>query len=97
MRALIACGARYAQPGEFTRRAFLNGKMDLHEAEAVADIVAAETRSAARAALANLSGGLTSEVRGLRTELSRMLEELAGAIDFPEEVPEPDRDRLKTG
>lgn len=95
VRASIACGARYAQPGEFTRRAFLNGKMDLHEAEAVADIVAAETRSAARAALANLGGGLTSEVRGLRTELAGMLEELAGAIDFPEEVPEPDRGSLE--
>lgn len=97
VRALIACGARYAQAGEFTRRAFLNGKMDLHAAGAVADLVDAETRSAARAALANLGGGLANEVRALRASLARLLEELAGAIDFPDEVPDPDRDALASG
>lgn len=96
VRALIAGGTRYAQPGEFTRRAFLNGKMDLHEAEAVAAVIDAETRSAARAALANLSGGLTAEIRRLRAELAEMLETLAAAIDFPDEVPEPDRNVLET-
>ncbi len=96
VRALIAGGTRYAQPGEFTRRAFLNGKMDLHEAEAVAAVIDAESRSAARAALANLSGGLTAEIRRLRTELAEMLEALAAAIDFPDEVPEPARDLLET-
>ena len=94
VRALIACGARAAQPGDFTRRALLAGKMDLHAAAAVADLIDAETRSAARAALANLGGGLASEVRDLRTALTAVLEELAGAIDFPEEVPEPDPGRL---
>ncbi|HEY1653821.1 MAG TPA: tRNA uridine-5-carboxymethylaminomethyl(34) synthesis GTPase MnmE [Candidatus Tumulicola sp.] len=91
VRALFAGGVRPALPGEFTRRAFLNGKMDLHEAEAVADVIEAETRSAARAALANLGGGLASEVRRLRTILAGVLEELAAAIDFPDEVREPDR------
>lgn len=91
MRALFACGARQAQPGEFTRRAFLNGKMDLHEAESVANIVDAETRTAARAALANLGGGLASAVSALRRELADLLEGLAAAIDFPDEVPEPNR------
>ncbi len=91
VRALLACGARLAQPGEFTRRAFLNGKMDLNAAAAVADVIDAETRSGMRAALANLGGGLAGEVRALRAELTALLEELAAAIDFPDEVPEPDR------
>lgn len=90
MRALLACGARYATAGEFTRRAFLNGKLDLHAASAVADLIDAETRSAARAALSNLGGGLVREVRELRAEIATVLEELAGAVDFPDEVPEPD-------
>ncbi|MGA8534446.1 MAG: tRNA uridine-5-carboxymethylaminomethyl(34) synthesis GTPase MnmE [Candidatus Tumulicola sp.] len=94
VRALIACGVRPADPGEFTRRAFLNGKMDLHEAEAIADVIDAESRSAARAALANLGGGLAAEVRMLRSALAGVLEELAAAIDFPDEVPEPDPARL---
>jgi tRNA modification GTPase len=91
VRAFLACGARLAEPGEFTRRAFFNGKIDLHSACAVADVIEAETRSAARAALANLGGGLAAAVGELRSALARILEELAGAIDFPEEVPEPDR------
>jgi len=94
VRALIACGARYASAGEFTRRAFLHGKLDLHAAAAVADLIDAETRSAARAALANLGGGLAARVRELRARLSRVLEQLAGAIDFPDEVPDPDRESL---
>jgi tRNA modification GTPase len=94
VRASLACGARLAQPGEFTRRAFFNDKMDLHAAAAVADVVNAETRAAARAALANLGGGLAKEVRRLRASLALILEELAGAIDFPDEVPEPNRDAL---
>ncbi|MGZ3503613.1 MAG: tRNA uridine-5-carboxymethylaminomethyl(34) synthesis GTPase MnmE [Vulcanimicrobiaceae bacterium] len=94
LRALIACGARYAQPGEFTRRAFLNGKLDLHAAGAVADLIDAESRSAARAALANLGGGLASEVRRVRAQLTALLEELAGALDFPDEVLEPEPERV---
>lgn len=95
VRALLACGARYATAGEFTRRAFLNGKLDLHAASAVADLIDAETRSAARAALANLGGGLAQQVRELRARLAAVLEELAGAIDFPDEVPDPDRAGLR--
>jgi tRNA modification GTPase len=95
VRALLACGARLAVPGEFTRRAFHNGKMDLHAAAAVADVIDAETSSAARAALANLGGGLADQVRALRSELARTLEELAATIDFPDEVPEPDRGHLE--
>ncbi len=94
LRAAIACGARLAEPGEFTKRAFLNGKLGLHEAAAVADLIAAEGRAAARAALANLGGGLTAAVGALRDGLARVLEEVAGALDFPDEVPEPDRAAL---
>jgi len=94
VRAFLACGARLAEPGEFTRRAYLNGKLGLHAAAAVADVIDAETRAAARAALANLEGSLAHEVAALRAELAPPLEELAGSIDFPDEVPEPDRKAL---
>ncbi|MBV9719012.1 MAG: tRNA uridine-5-carboxymethylaminomethyl(34) synthesis GTPase MnmE [Candidatus Eremiobacteraeota bacterium] len=95
VRALLASGARLAQPGEFTRRAYLNGKMDLHAAAAVADVVDAETRAAARAALSNLGGGLAATIGELRRVLGGILEELAASMDFPDEVPEPDRAQLE--
>jgi tRNA modification GTPase len=95
LRALFHAGARAAEPGEFTRRAFLNGKMDLSAAEAVADVIDAESRAAARAAHANLAGGLRAAIDALRAELATVLEELAGAIDYPDEVPEPDRERVR--
>ncbi|MEO9170093.1 MAG: tRNA uridine-5-carboxymethylaminomethyl(34) synthesis GTPase MnmE, partial [Candidatus Baltobacteraceae bacterium] len=94
LRAILASGARLAQPGEFTRRAFMNGKLDLHAASAVADLIDAETRSAARAALANLGGGLASDVRRLRAVLATIVEDCSGAIDFPQEIPDPDRSRV---
>ncbi len=94
LRALLAFGARLAEPGEFTRRAFMHGKMDLHAAAAVADVIDAETRSAARAALANLGGGLASEVNALRARLTAIVEDCTGAVDFPEEVPDPDRTQV---
>jgi len=96
LRALLHAGARAAGPGEFTRRAFLNGKLDLSAAEAVADVIAAESRAAARAAQANLAGALRAAVDAERSVLSAVLEELAGAIDYPDEVPEPDRARLQS-
>jgi tRNA modification GTPase len=95
LRAAIACGTRLAEPGEFTRRAFLNGKMGLHAAAAVADIIAAQTRCAARAALANFESGLAQEVRAVRLALAEIIEELAGTIDFPDEVPEPQPAQLR--
>lgn len=94
LRALLHAGARAAAPGEFTRRAFLNGKLDLSAAEAVADVIDAESRAAARAAQANLAGGLRTTVDDARARLSAVLEELAGAIDYPDEVPEPPRERV---
>ncbi|MBV8151209.1 MAG: tRNA uridine-5-carboxymethylaminomethyl(34) synthesis GTPase MnmE [Candidatus Eremiobacteraeota bacterium] len=94
LATLLAAGARLAQPGEFTRRAYLNGKLDLSAAEAVADLIDAESRSAARAARARLAGGLVAAVAAQRERLGVILEELAGTLDFPDEVPEPPRDRL---
>ena len=91
LRALVHAGARSAGPGEFTRRAFLNGKMDLSAAEAVADAIDAESRAEAHAAQANLTGALRAAVDAARATLATALEELAGAIDYPDEVPEPAR------
>jgi len=89
LAAVLAAGARLAGPGEFTRRAFLAGKLDLSAAEAVADLIAAEHHSAARAAAARLGGGLGAAVKAQRDALERILEELAAALDFPDEVPSP--------
>ncbi len=91
VRAAIACGARQAEPGEFTRRAFLAGKIDLDGVGAIGDLIAAESASAARAALANLGGGLQAKVTAMRAALRDPLERLAASIDFPDEVEEPAR------
>ncbi len=92
--ATLAAGARLAAPGEFTRRAFEAGKLDLCAAEAVADLIAAEHRSAARAAAARLSGGLATEVERLRAGLAAIAEELSASLDFPDEVEAPARHEL---
>ncbi|MGH7716048.1 MAG: tRNA uridine-5-carboxymethylaminomethyl(34) synthesis GTPase MnmE, partial [Vulcanimicrobiaceae bacterium] len=95
LTAVLEAGARLAAPGEFTRRAFLNGKLDLSAAEAVADLIDAESRSAARAAHARLAGGLQTRVAEVRAELAAILEELTATLDFPDEVVEPPRERLR--
>lgn len=94
LRACIAAGAHAAGPGEFTRRAFLHGKLDLSAAEAVADLIDAETRAGALAAAANLAGALRNEIDAIAADVAVVLEELAGAIDYPDEVAEPDRATL---
>jgi tRNA modification GTPase len=81
---IFSAGARMAAPGEFTRRAYAAGKLDLTAAEAVADVIAAEHRSAAR-----LSGGLATEIERYASELAALGEELAAALDFPDEVEAP--------
>jgi len=93
--ALLSAGARLATPGEFTRRAFHAGKLDLSAAEAVADLIEAEQRSTARAAAARLSGGLASEVERLRAQLGAIHEELAATLDFPDEVEAPSAHELE--
>ena len=95
LRSLLHAGARTAGPGEFTRRAYLNGKLDLSAAEAVADMIDAESRAQARAAQANLAGGLRALVDQACARIAAILEQLAGAIDYPDEVPEPARDAVR--
>ena len=87
--ALVAAGARPALPGEFTRRAVLNGKMDLAQAEAVGDLVDAQSAAMQRAALAQLDGGLSRRVRGLRDAVLQVEALVAYDIDFPEEDEGP--------
>ncbi len=83
--AVVALGARMAKPGEFTRRAFANGRMDLAQAEAVADLVEAETASQARQALGQLGGAFSVRYEAWRERLVEALAFLEAAIDFPDE------------
>jgi tRNA modification GTPase len=93
--ALVAAGARPALPGEFTRRALLNGKMDLAQAEAVGDLVDARSSAMQRAAMAQLDGGLSRRVRDLRDAVLDVEALVAYDIDFPEEDDGPvPRDRV---
>ncbi len=78
-------GARLAHPGEFTKRAFLNGRIDLAQAEAVIDIIRAKTDSALRLGLNQLKGGLSKEINKFRESLLDILVQLEASIDFPEE------------
>lgn len=93
--ALISIGAREAQPGEFTRRAVLNGKLDITQAEAIGDLIDSRSRSMHRVALAQLDGGLTRRVQKLRADLISVAALIAYDIDFPEEDDGPiPRDRI---
>jgi tRNA modification GTPase len=85
MQVLRRLGLRLAEPGEFTRRAFLNGKLDLLQAEAIADLAAAETAAQRRQALRQLDGELGGLYRGWANRLTRILAHLEAAIDFPDE------------
>jgi tRNA modification GTPase len=88
-RALLALGLRLAEPGEFTRRAFENGKLDLAQAEAVADLVDAETEAQRRQALAQLDGALSKRHAAWREVMIEALAVLEAAVDFPDEdLPE---------
>ena len=88
--ACLHAGARAARPGEFTERAFLNGKMDLTQAEAVIDLIRAQTDLALRSAAEQLEGRLGEKVSGLREELISLIANLEAYIDFPDEDIEPD-------
>jgi tRNA modification GTPase len=82
---LLAPDVRLAQPGEFTRRAFLNGRIDLAQAEAVMDLIHAQSDAATRAAVSQLRGGLSAEIRTLQERLVGLLVEIEANIDFSEE------------
>jgi tRNA modification GTPase len=83
--ALVALGARPAEPGEFTRRAFLNGRMDLTEAEGVADLIEAETEAQRRQAMRQTEGALSRLLSGWSDRLRLLLAEQEALIDFPDE------------
>jgi tRNA modification GTPase len=82
---VLAQGARQAEPGEFTKRAFLNGRLDLAQAEAVLDLIRARTDKSAELALQQVTGELSIWVEALREELIQILVQVEAAIDFPEE------------
>ncbi len=97
-KALLATGLRLAEPGEFTRRAFQNGKLDLAQAEAVADLIEAETLAQRDQALKQLEGALSRRYEGWRDRLIHVLAMLEAAVDFPdEELPEDVADRARPG
>ncbi|MBR5979109.1 MAG: 50S ribosome-binding GTPase, partial [Verrucomicrobia bacterium] len=85
LETILDAGARLAEPGEFTRRAFLNGHLDLTQAEAVVDLIHARTERAARAASEQLAGGLSRVFDDIRDELLQSLAHVEAYIDFPDE------------
>ena len=97
LRALIERGCRLAEPGEFTRRAFMNGKMDLSQAEAVADLIASTSAGQHRLAMNQMRGGFSRELRGLRDQLLQITSLMELELDFSdhEELEFADRSELR--
>lgn len=95
LQACLDCGARLANPGEFTLRAFLNGRIDLTQAESIADLVGARSPQAAQAALAGLQGKLAQPIRQLRATCLDILAEVEARIDFEDDLPPLDEDQIK--
>ena len=87
-------GARMAEKGEFTKRAFLNKKMDLSQAEAVADLIHAKTKDFAKQSAKNLSGVLSKKIKEIRNNIFNVLSKIIAGIDFPEDVQEPEYEYL---
>ena len=85
LRAVYEAGARPAEPGEFTKRAFLNGRLDLSRAQAVMDVINAKTDLALRQATGHLTGSFSGEIHGWRQEILSLIAHLEALIDFPEE------------
>ena len=95
IRLLCTCGARVAEPGEYTRRALANGKMDLSQAEAVADVIASTSRAALRMSMTQMRGGYGERIRALRDPLIQLASLLELELDFSEEEVEfADREEL---
>lgn len=95
LQLCIEQGARLAQPGEFTLRAFLNGRLDLTQAESIADLVGAKSPQAAQLALAGLQGKLREPIRQLRAACLDILAEIEARIDFEEDLPPLDEEEVK--
>jgi tRNA modification GTPase len=85
LERILALGARPAEPGEFSKRAFLNDKLDLSQAEAIADLIDSDSRSAARAAQRSMKGQFSAAVAALNTRVTELRMHVEAAIDFPEE------------
>lgn len=95
LRIVLENGARLAEPGEFTKRAFLNGKMSLSQAEAVMDLIGAQGREAARAAHTQLSGALFKQITAVKDALLKLAGHLSAWVDYPEEeIPEVDETEI---
>src|SRR5215510_9391105 len=92
LEVCLRAGASAARPGEFTERAFLNGKMDLTQAEAVIDLIRARTDLALRSATEQLEGRLGDQIRNIRDDLIALVAHINASLDFPEEGIEPDQD-----
>ena len=95
LQRLYSLGARQAGPGEFTLRAYLNGKMDLAQAEAVADVIAADTNEAFSLARSQMAGVLSERVGEIRDKVLGVLARIEASIDFPEDVGELDTDACR--
>ena len=89
LELVILEGARLAEPGEFTRRAFMNGRIDLSQAEAALDLIRAKTEASERAAMSQLEGGLSARINSILDRLKNLCAEVEVSIDFPEEEIEP--------
>ena len=94
LEVVLKNGARMAERGEFTKRAFLNKKMDLSQAEAVADLIHAKTRDFAKQSAKNLSGTLSVKIKEIRKDIFDVLSKIIAGIDFPEDVAEPEYDYI---
>ena len=92
LKELLVAGARLAEGGEFTRRAFLNGKTGLDEAEAVMDVIDAKSELGLENAARSLSGGLKEKINGLREQVMALTSHISAAADYPEEVDAPSRE-----
>lgn len=94
LELLLGLGCRIADKGEFTRRAFLNGKMDLTQAESVIDLIHSDNKTSHQVALRHLEGHLYTRISSVRGQLMAILEQVEGSIDFPEEVPAIDHEEV---
>ena len=94
LELILKNGARTAERGEFTKRAFINKKMDLSQAEAVADLIHAKTQNFAKQSAKNLSGVLGKKIKEIREDIFNVLSKIVAGIDFPEDVAEPEYEYL---